>query len=290
MQKNTENKISRRRRGIRLINFIIFWLMVCSAAASSVIYADEIRQFAGKASEMFADFKTRIGSGFKNKTCGEPDTAPNVFFAPDAGSEADSGPQEHNADDTNGAAGAVTDDKKTVPNENKANDMPASGASDRENTESLYEELKKPIMAFCSFLENNAAEYFYEAIPPDCIEFLKDRYADAIFLMGGENNALKLLISNGFADVENSIGKLESVSCRISEISAVNEKELSEIENNLIAIGLKQKIERAVKMKLTFCMEGEKGSVNSERVIRLVKIGADWFINPCDLTDTELIK
>lgn len=290
MQKNTENKVSRRRRGMRLINFIIIWLMVCAAAAASVIYASEIRQFADRAAEMFADFKTGIGSSFKNKTCGEPDTAPNVFFAPDPGGEADAGSKKHNTDDTDRAYGADTDDKKTVPNSDKANDTPVCEASNHENTESLYEELKKPIMAFCSFLENNAAEYFYEAIPPDCIEFLKDKYADAIFLMGGEGNALKMLISNGFADVENSIGRLESVSCGISEISAVNEKELSEMEKNLIALGLKKKIERAFKMKLTFCMKGEKGSVNSERVIRLVKIGADWFINPCDLTDTELIK
>ena len=280
MDKNTGDKISSGCRGLRLSGFIVLWLAVCICAASLVMYMPEIKAFLVSAAEKFADACKNENLIPKDPSA-EPDITPGVLITPDTGSahggegSPDGGQQAESFDDSG--------DMPDMP------DMPVFNPSAQENPEKLFEELKEPLLAFCDFLETGAFEYFCKAVPPDCIEFLREKYAGAIFLMGGESNALKMALAKIFTDYEENIGALKTVNFSICEISAADEKELSEIENELRGIGFRQSIEKAYRTKLKFCLEGEKGRADFEHVIRFIKTGSDWFINPGDLIDPKFM-
>ena len=291
MNKKTGDRSGAGSRGLHLMGFIILWLIICAAAASSVIYAPEIKTFLSRTAEVLKSMGSAEDKQV-NSISDEPETQADIFFNGDIETDKITGENGEKADGSSGKNDTETgnasgnDDK----NGNGKEDVQSCGPSGSESLENLYEELKKPIRSFCDFLKTDAVEYFYNAVPPDCVEFLKEKYADAILFMGGESSALRLALAKELTDFKNSIGKPESVNCGISEMSEVNEKEISEIEAALRSIGSKQEVKRAFRLKLTFSMTGEKGSIDTEKTIRLIKIGTEWFLNPCDLISPEFIK
>lgn len=267
MYNTIGKKTASKHKGLRLTSFVIIWLLICVLTIGAAIFAPEIK-------EHLCVFNDKSDPGINTFGVDLPDVKTNI----------DSGEFDIRQKDE------LRRERDECGRNAQKEDLPVLNPSEQESLRALYEELKKPVNALCNFLKTDDIKYFYGVLSPDFIAYLKEKYQDAILLLGGESSAVKSIIDENLLRQKSLAGKLTGISCNmdICGMRELNRRELSEMSDVLTRLGAARDIERGYKLRLRLVFTGEFTVTAADKTVRLTETEAGWFIFPPDLMRSGL--